>query len=70
MNTDITNLLIDALEKLLSTGVCDFCYEDECGGITSCTKGKDGGPCQCHLKIEEAETNAYVVLKKAKEVKS
>lgn len=57
--------LYEALRGILNTSVCDICYEDECGGFISCNKGRDGERCQCHNKVDQAESNAHQALAKA-----
>ena len=54
----------EALQAILNATICDICYEDECGGESSCTKGKYGEPCACHNQIHRAEESAYKALAK------
>jgi len=54
-----------ALKGILNATICDYCYEDECGGESSCTKGKYGEPCECHNQIHRAEEAGYKALAKA-----
>lgn len=57
--------MYEALTKLLNTGICDICYEDDCGGEFACTKGKYGEPCNCHETKRQAEEDCYKALAKA-----
>jgi len=51
----------------INTSVCDICYEDNCGGDFSCTKGKFGEPCECHTEINEARTKLENTIREALE---
>ena len=55
-------MMYEALKNLLDKSICDVCYEDECGGASSCIKGKDNEPCDCHIIVDEAEAQAYKAL--------
>ena len=46
----------------LGADICDICYEDNCGGEFSCTKGKYGEPCKCHSRINNARAKLEQVI--------
>jgi len=50
--------------KYLDAGICDICYEDNCGDEFTCTKGRHGEPCKCHSRINDSRANLEKALRK------
>ncbi|MBU1067087.1 hypothetical protein KKE60_04840 [Patescibacteria group bacterium] len=59
--------LLEALKAITEVGICDICYEDDCGGESQCMLGRDGEPCGCHERIHKAEELAFKAIAKAEQ---
>lgn len=56
--------VLNAIDEYFDCDVCDICYEDECGGELSCTKGKYNEPCNCHVDKNRAKQNLERIIAK------